>query len=69
MTLIPENKRCPLCGEPNHCEIEKVKNTGQKCWCAAVSFSETLLARVPPELRRKSCICKACATETKSEKQ
>jgi hypothetical protein len=31
------------------------------CWCTAMRFSPDLLARVPPELRHKACICATCA--------
>jgi hypothetical protein len=43
-------------------EIERI--TGEKqppCWCTQVDFSAGLLARVPPERQRLSCICPACA--------
>jgi inorganic triphosphatase YgiF len=55
------NNLCPLCGQLNDCEVEKARDGGQ-CWCATVSFSESLLANVPPERSHKSCICKACVT-------
>ena len=34
---------------------------GQPCWCVAASFSDELLARVPPAARGRACICAACA--------
>ncbi len=57
---------CPLCGQANQCAMELEKATGQAqppCWCTlpSVSFSEELLARLPPEARHKACICARCA--------
>jgi hypothetical protein len=43
-------------------EVERL--TGEKqppCWCTQVDFSADLLARVPVEQQRRSCICAACA--------
>jgi Cysteine-rich CWC len=46
--------------------MEVAKVSGQaaaKCWCANVSFSPELLAKVPAAAQRKACICQACATK------
>ena len=54
---------CPLCGQPNRCAMELERETGVKqegCWCTQAAFSPELLARVPPEARRRACICPAC---------
>ncbi|WP_246201091.1 cysteine-rich CWC family protein [Vibrio ziniensis] len=34
----------------------------KSCWCndPTITFPEELLSQIPPELRRKACICKTC---------
>lgn len=53
---------CPLCGINNFCGNLSA-TTNDKCWCADsnVTFSETLLNKVPKNARNKACICKDCA--------
>ncbi|MDR2153570.1 MAG: cysteine-rich CWC family protein [Burkholderiaceae bacterium] len=56
--------RCPLCGGPNGCAMLQPPAAGgalSACWCAQASFSPDLLARLPPEARRRVCICADCA--------
>ncbi|MCL1960906.1 MAG: cysteine-rich CWC family protein [Desulfovibrionaceae bacterium] len=57
--------RCPLCGGPNGCAMAQPPaqngNAPQPCWCAHASFTPALLERVPPQARRKACICARCA--------
>lgn len=53
--------RCPLCGGPNGCAPARVGSFDAPCWCCTVTFSADLLARVPPELAGKACICQTCA--------
>lgn len=56
--------RCPLCGQPNQCAMERQRQTGQPqppCWCTQAQFPDTLLARVPAAARHQACICAACA--------
>jgi hypothetical protein len=55
------NFDCPLCGGPNDCAAAASGSCDTPCWCAAVAFSPELIARVPPELAREACICRACA--------
>jgi hypothetical protein len=60
----PDPVLCPLCGQANRCAIELERATGEPqppCWCTQADFAADLLARVPPEAQRKSCICPACA--------
>jgi hypothetical protein len=55
-----------LCGQPNLCAMELERATGEPqppCWCTRVEFPAELLAQVPPQSRRLSCICAACARE------
>jgi hypothetical protein len=44
--------------------MEQQRATGLEqppCWCNHVDFSRELLARIPPELQGRSCICARCA--------
>jgi hypothetical protein len=43
-------------------EIERTTGQAQPpCWCTQVDFGAELLARVPAQAERRSCICPACA--------
>ncbi len=53
-------ENCPLCGQPNDCQLCTVAVYKGPCWCAKVKIPEELIAQVPPESRNKSCICRAC---------
>lgn len=60
----PSPVLCPLCGQPNQCAMEAQRASGEPqppCWCTQVDFGADLLARVPAEARRLSCICQNCA--------
>jgi len=57
---------CPLCGAGNACAMASGGDTSQPCWCAAASFSDELLARVPPAARGRACICAACTAAASS---
>jgi hypothetical protein len=62
--LAPDPALCPLCGQPNRCAMEVQRSTGQAqppCWCTRVDFGADLIARVPADAQRLSCICDACA--------
>lgn len=61
--------KCPLCGRPNECQLCTAAAYKGPCWCATVSIPEELLARVPPELRNKACICRACVMEFQRAKE
>ncbi|PLY01437.1 MAG: hypothetical protein C0622_07315 [Desulfuromonas sp.] len=56
MTTPIDEKACPLCGNDNGCKM----HTEESCWCNDVTFPQGLIDRVPPELQRKACICRAC---------
>ena len=65
MTPLPliDPSLCPVCGQPNQCAMEVQKATGleqQPCWCTHVDLSLDLLAKIPPELRGKACVCPGC---------
>ncbi len=54
---------CPLCQQPNHCLNLGAADVDRSCWCndPAISFPESLLSQIPPEQRRKACVCRDCA--------
>jgi len=52
--------RCPLCGGANECQICSPAAFKGLCWCIQAQIPEELLAQVPPDLRNKACICRAC---------
>lgn len=65
----PDPVLCPLCGQANRCAMEVERESGIRqppCWCTQASFSEELLARIPPASRNKACICAACAAGSAS---
>jgi len=55
-----ESGHCPLCGQPNDCQLCSVSAHKGLCWCARVDIPGDLLARVPVELRDRACICRGC---------
>jgi len=52
--------QCPLCRQPNNCQLWTLSARKGPCWCARVETPEALLARVPAELRDRACICRSC---------
>jgi hypothetical protein len=58
--------RCPLCGSLNDCQLGTTAAYKGPCWCERTEFPEALLARVPAELRRCACICRACVAATQN---
>ena len=50
---------CPLCGEPNQCAVAADPNA-TACWCESVIFPEELLAKIPENAARKTCVCQKC---------
>lgn len=59
----PDPLICPLCGQANACLNLGAADVDRSCWCndPAISFPESLLSRIPPEKRRKACVCRQCA--------
>ncbi len=55
--------RCPLCGNPNNCQLFTPAAYKGPCWCAKMDFPEALLKQVPEEMRNKSCICRDCVAK------
>ncbi|WP_406734934.1 cysteine-rich CWC family protein [Vibrio scophthalmi] len=60
-----------MCGQPNSCLNLEVKDSTKSCWCndPSISFPEELLSQIPPEKRRKACVCKQCALKFQARKQ
>ncbi|QPQ29191.1 cysteine-rich CWC family protein [Lysinibacillus sp. JNUCC 51] len=48
-----EEKRCPLCGQENHCGVVNGK---KDCWCMTESFPKEILEVAPKD----QCICQKC---------
>lgn len=55
-----EGETCPLCGQPNKCQLCVASAYKGSCWCAKAEISDALLARVPSESRNRVCICQNC---------
>jgi hypothetical protein len=51
--------KCPLCGGPNRCALA-ADPAATECWCDAVVFPDELLAQIPKEAVRKTCVCQKC---------
>lgn len=51
--------KCPLCGGPNLCAVAADPNA-TKCWCGSVEFPHELLAQIPEDAVRKTCVCQKC---------
>jgi len=61
--------KCPLCGEPNDCQLCTIAAYKGSCWCARVEMPEALLARVPENFRNRACICRHCVEKFQREPQ
>jgi len=51
--------KCPLCGNPNQCAVAADPNATE-CWCESVIFPSELLAQIPEDAIRKTCVCQKC---------
>jgi len=51
---------CPLCGDPNNCQLCTTLAYKGPCWCATLTIPDALIARVPADLKNKACICRKC---------
>jgi hypothetical protein len=56
--MIVDPARCPLCREPNDCQLAAGRTT---CWCFETPVPPDVLARVPLEAQGVACVCKRCA--------
>jgi hypothetical protein len=55
--------RCPLCDEPNECQMAAGAPNADACWCSATRIPADLRARVTLAHRGTACICAACVAE------
>jgi prepilin-type N-terminal cleavage/methylation domain-containing protein/prepilin-type processing-associated H-X9-DG protein len=58
---------CPLCGQPNGCQLCLPAVPAGRCWCVTQEFPAELLARVPEPLRQRACICCSCLERFRQE--
>lgn len=58
--MIPQPATCPLCGQPNDCQLATTCTYKGPCWCEREDVPAALLARVPDEARNTACICRRC---------
>jgi hypothetical protein len=65
---MSDPSHCPLCGQPNACQLCTTQAYKGPCWCASVTFPEELLARIPADAKNKACVCKRCVQEALREK-
>ncbi|HEX5310782.1 cysteine-rich CWC family protein [Aquabacterium sp.] len=60
MQALP-NHICPLCGGANECMAAQTGRLDVDCWCNHTRVSPGALARVPPDMIDRSCLCPRCA--------
>ncbi len=60
---------CPLCNQLNGCPLCSADVHKGPCWCASLTIPEELLARLPPELRNKACLCRQCVAEFRQQRR
>lgn len=58
--------RCPLCTQPNACQIAAGSST---CWCFDATVPAAVLARVPAAAQGVACVCRGCATAAEPAEQ
>lgn len=51
--------RCPLCCEPNKCALAADPDAAE-CWCDGEEFPDELLAQIPENAIRRTCVCQNC---------
>jgi hypothetical protein len=56
------NLKCPLCGGPNECAAASSGSFATPCWCAQLTVSADVLARLPAHERDRACLCRKCLT-------
>jgi hypothetical protein len=57
---ISDASVCPLCGQPNDCQLCTMDAYKGPCWCAKMTIPSELIEQVPVELKNKACICREC---------
>jgi hypothetical protein len=51
---------CPLCRQPNDCQLCTSAAYKGPCWCAKVKIPAELITQVPAESQNRACICRDC---------
>ena len=54
-----DRSKCPLCGRPNLCALAADPDAAE-CWCDSVVFPDELLAQIPRNAVRRTCVCQKC---------
>ena len=54
------NLECPVCGGPNKCAAAASGSFATPCWCTQIAVRPELLARLPQDERKRSCLCRKC---------
>jgi hypothetical protein len=67
MKSMSDPAKCPLCGQPNECQLCTVNTYKGPCWCAKVKISQDLLDQIPADLKNKVCVCKGCVEKSLRE--
>jgi Cysteine-rich CWC len=49
-----------VCGGPNECTAATSGSFTTPCWCTKIAVSPELLARLPQDTRKRSCLCRKC---------
>ena len=52
--------QCPLCDEPNECQMAAGAPNADSCWCSPARIPGALRDRVAPAQRGTACICAGC---------
>lgn len=52
--------QCPLCEQPNGCQLCSPATSKVPCWCARTEIPAALLAHVPEDRRDRACVCRSC---------
>jgi len=60
-----DTDKCPLCGAPNQCALA-ADPSASECWCDSVTFPRELLAQIPNNAVRKTCVCQKCLEQYKA---
>lgn len=64
-SVVSRDPVCPVCGQLNGCALARTGSFAEPCWCAEVEISADAIAKIPEEMRGKSCICHNCASTTR----
>jgi prepilin-type N-terminal cleavage/methylation domain-containing protein/prepilin-type processing-associated H-X9-DG protein len=67
-TFPPDPGRCPICGEPNECQLCSPAAYKGPCWCLSVEMPGELLALVPADFHNRACVCRRCVDSFRPER-